>query len=63
MYYLQHVPNYRFEWAVRDNNNNNFGQFENRVGGITTGGYSVSQPDGRLQTVSYRTGDPFVEGF
>jgi len=48
------VPSYKFEWAVQDDNNNNYGHFENREGDITVGGYNAALPDGRVQTVTYR---------
>nr|XP_053651074.1 cuticle protein 7-like [Cherax quadricarinatus] len=48
------VPQYKFNWLVKDaNSGNDFGQDEARNGYDTQGSYYVQLPDGRLQRVSY----------
>ncbi|CAG0880215.1 unnamed protein product [Cyprideis torosa] len=49
------VPNYNFNWAVKDDySGNDFGQEESRNGYDTNGVYYVLLPDGRRQTVTYK---------
>nr|XP_045624463.1 cuticle protein 7-like [Procambarus clarkii] len=48
------VPQYNFNWAVKDDySGNDFGHDETRNGYDTQGSYYVQLPDGRLQRVSY----------
>lgn len=52
------MPNYKFDWAVKDDLYNDFGQYETRLADKTTGNYWVVLPDGRKQVVNY-----YVDGY
>ncbi len=55
---MQHPAQYKFDWAVKDEYYNDYGQYENRDGDKTTGNYWVVLPDGRKQIVDY-----YVDGY
>merc|ERR1712061_979125 len=52
-------PVYGYEYAVNDYSKASFGQNEKRDGYSTSGSYRVALPDGRIQTVTYRTADAY----
>ena len=55
---MQAPAYYKFDWAVKDDYYNDFGQYEAREGDKTTGNYWVVLPDGRKQNVNY-----YVDGY
>jgi len=44
---------YKYDWGLKDDYFNDFGQHEAREGDKTTGSYWVVLPDGRKQIVTY----------
>jgi len=54
LYVNQQSPvNYEWNYAVQDNQFNDFGHMETRDGFLATGKYYVNLPDGRTQVVTY----------
>ena len=51
---MQHPANYKFDWAVKDDYYNDYGQHESRVKDNTQGSYWVLMPDGRKRVVDYK---------
>ena len=58
--YADVPPVYAYNYAVADDySGSKFNAGENRDGYATSGSYSVSLPDGRIQTVTYTVSDAY----
>ncbi|MPC42516.1 Pro-resilin [Portunus trituberculatus] len=51
--YESEEPKYEYSYQVKDDNDNDFGNEENRDGDLTKGSFYNHLPDGRRQTVKY----------